>query len=220
MTSPLVARTSWRMQRPVVVLPQPDSPTSPSVSPRRSSKLTPSTARTRPEWPPKSPPATRKCFTRFRTSRSEGPSFTSGPGDAPRQGAVEVGGLPARAHVSAAAHRAKRRRLGDAALDAEGAARREGAAGREPREIRWLALDRVQARAARLVQTRHRAQQAERVGMARIGVDLARRAALDDAPGVHHVHSIGVSRDDAEVVGDDQHGGPEAPRQILHELED
>ena len=39
--------------RPVVVLPQPDSPTSPSVSPRRSSKLTPSTACTRPTWPPK-----------------------------------------------------------------------------------------------------------------------------------------------------------------------
>ena len=34
------------MQRPVVVLPQPDSPTRPSVSPRRIVKLTPSTART------------------------------------------------------------------------------------------------------------------------------------------------------------------------------
>ena len=34
------------MQRPVVVLPQPDSPTSPSVSPRRIAKLTPSTALT------------------------------------------------------------------------------------------------------------------------------------------------------------------------------
>ena len=32
------------MQRPVVVLPQPDSPTRPSVSPRRIEKLTPSTA--------------------------------------------------------------------------------------------------------------------------------------------------------------------------------
>ena len=32
----------------VVVLPQPDSPTSPSVSPSRMSKLMPSTARTVP----------------------------------------------------------------------------------------------------------------------------------------------------------------------------
>ncbi len=39
-----------RRMRPstVVVLPQPDSPTSPSVSPRRRSKLTPSTARIGP----------------------------------------------------------------------------------------------------------------------------------------------------------------------------
>src|SRR2546422_5579470 len=37
------------------VLPHPDSPTSPSVSPRRISKLTPSTARTRPLRPPKNP---------------------------------------------------------------------------------------------------------------------------------------------------------------------
>ncbi len=36
------------MARPVVDLPQPDSPTRPSVSPRRTSKLRPSTARTAP----------------------------------------------------------------------------------------------------------------------------------------------------------------------------
>ena len=43
---PLVGFSSWRMQRPVVVFPQPDSPTRPSVSPRRMEKLTPSTAST------------------------------------------------------------------------------------------------------------------------------------------------------------------------------
>ena len=32
----------------VTLLPQPDSPTSPSVSPARTEKLTPSTARTTP----------------------------------------------------------------------------------------------------------------------------------------------------------------------------
>jgi hypothetical protein len=37
------------IERPVIVLPQPDSPTSPSVSPARSEKLTPSTARTMPQ---------------------------------------------------------------------------------------------------------------------------------------------------------------------------
>jgi len=41
---PDVGSMRRRMSRPTVVLPQPDSPTSPRVSPRRMSKLTPSTA--------------------------------------------------------------------------------------------------------------------------------------------------------------------------------
>ena len=41
---PEVARSTWTMARPVVDLPQPDSPTSPSVSPLRSEKLMPATA--------------------------------------------------------------------------------------------------------------------------------------------------------------------------------
>ena len=41
---PAVGSSMRRMARPVVDLPQPLSPTSPSVSPRRSAKLTPSTA--------------------------------------------------------------------------------------------------------------------------------------------------------------------------------
>jgi hypothetical protein len=43
-TSPEVGSIRRRMQRPVVLLPQPDSPTTPSVSPGARSKLTPSTA--------------------------------------------------------------------------------------------------------------------------------------------------------------------------------
>ena len=43
---PDVGSISRRMQRPVVVLPLPDSPTSPNVSPCSIVKLTPSTART------------------------------------------------------------------------------------------------------------------------------------------------------------------------------
>ena len=67
---PLVGFSSWRMQRPVVVLPQPDSPTRPSVSPRRIEKLTPSTALTTAGLPPRRPPPPiGKCLTRSRTSR-------------------------------------------------------------------------------------------------------------------------------------------------------
>ena len=42
--SPELGSISRRMQRPVVDLPQPDSPTRPRVSPLPMSKLTPSTA--------------------------------------------------------------------------------------------------------------------------------------------------------------------------------
>ena len=63
----------------VVVLPQPDSPTSASVCPRRTSKLMPSTARTQPTvFISTSPSVTGKCFWRFsaltRTSATSPPS--------------------------------------------------------------------------------------------------------------------------------------------------
>ena len=41
---PEVAGSTWTMARPVVDLPQPDSPTSPRVSPLRKEKLMPATA--------------------------------------------------------------------------------------------------------------------------------------------------------------------------------
>ena len=55
-TSPAVGSISRRMQRPVVDLPQPDSPTRPSVSPAAMSKLTRSTACTRSSSRENSPP--------------------------------------------------------------------------------------------------------------------------------------------------------------------
>src|SRR5262245_7826965 len=71
--SPAVGVMSFMIIRPVVVLPQPDSPTSPTVSPRPISKLIPSTARTARAGPrPKRPWRTGKCFTRLLTSRSGG----------------------------------------------------------------------------------------------------------------------------------------------------
>ena len=47
-SSPTVGRSSPMSSLASVDLPQPDSPTMPSVSPRRRSRLTPSTARTAP----------------------------------------------------------------------------------------------------------------------------------------------------------------------------
>ena len=58
------------MQRPTVVLPHPLSPTSPSVSPLRMAKLTPSTALTSATLRRNSPAVTGKYILRSRTSSS------------------------------------------------------------------------------------------------------------------------------------------------------
>ena len=63
--------------RPMVVLPHPDSPTSPKVSPLRIVKLTPETALTEPTCRRKTPPAiTGNSFTRSVTSIRGAPSGT------------------------------------------------------------------------------------------------------------------------------------------------
>ncbi len=70
-TSPEVMSIIFRMARPVVLLPQPDSPTRPRVSPRRTSNDTPSTAFTLPTWRRMTAPAiTGKWTFRSLTSRT------------------------------------------------------------------------------------------------------------------------------------------------------
>src|ERR1700687_5891932 len=132
--SPEVGSISFMIIRPVVVLPQPDSPTSPTVSPRPMSKLLPSTARTAAGGPlAQSPRRTGKCFTRFLTSRSLGSSLGASGGAAivisllREQAAtrVPVAGLDER-HVPRLALRAR-----------PVAARREGTSGGQVRGIGW-----------------------------------------------------------------------------------
>src|SRR2546427_3065699 len=67
------------MARPTVVLPQPDSPTSPSVSPCSSVNDTPSTARTSPLFLNRRPPNTGNLTFRFLTSRMGGIFFVGDP---------------------------------------------------------------------------------------------------------------------------------------------
>ena len=70
LTSPAVGSMSRRIVRPVVVLPQPDSPTRPSVSPGATSNETSFTALTAPTCRANTPFLIGKCFSRFRTERS------------------------------------------------------------------------------------------------------------------------------------------------------
>ena len=69
------------MQRPSVDLPQPDSPTSPSVSPRASSRSTPSTARSTVGGRPAQPAGRLRRAARSASSRSRTSSSGSGIGD-------------------------------------------------------------------------------------------------------------------------------------------
>ena len=77
---------------------------------------------------------------------------------------------------------------------------------------RWLRsgrqpLDRLQRVGARPVESRHAAQQADRVGVVRVMEERLRRPLLDDASRVHDEDPPAHAGDDAEVVGDDDHGG-------------
>ena len=155
--SPAVGRSSRRMQRPVVVLPQPLSPTRPSVSPRLMSKSTPSTAFTSPILRVSTMPSEiGKCMARPRTSSSGRSASRSGafmrrrPGwtasSALRKHAERCPGSPTAANGGRAAAQL---------LDGKTAARPEGAAAIEPRQVGRLAVDRIESRPARLVETRH-----------------------------------------------------------------
>jgi len=74
-TEPDVGGISWRMARPSVDLPQPDSPTRPYVLPRAIVRSTPSTALTWPTTRSKSTPRViGKCTVRSRTASSGVPS--------------------------------------------------------------------------------------------------------------------------------------------------
>src|SRR5438477_2927954 len=76
---PAVGSMSLSTVLPMVDLPQPDSPTRPSVSPWQIEKLTSSTACTLPRARPKTPPRMGKCLVRRPTWSSGGDAATAIP---------------------------------------------------------------------------------------------------------------------------------------------
>src|SRR5215470_6727712 len=246
-TRPAVAGWSWVMTRASVDLPQPDSPTSPSVSPLRTSKLTPSTARTTsPPLPP-----TGKYLNTSSTRRMTG--STAGCALAPadtstaigsllevRGGLQLLGGLAGDGdrlqllrcllgHVPHE-HPAARHLVGPdllerglhlrAAILAERAARMELATRQHSDQVRRQARDADQPRAADRVHTRHGAEQRPRVGVLRALEYLPDRALLDDPTGVHHHHPGADAGDQRHVVGDQHDGGAQLPVELLEERDD
>src|SRR5436190_18416085 len=175
---PAVGFSSARMSLDVVVLPQPDSPTRPSVAPAGMANETESTARTMPEDQPSAPLRTTKCLVRSMTS-----SMRLGNRGASRlcRGAPSGGGvwraISGPPMFSGTMEPAARRmagrdvRLGwrlDTAVERGRAARGERAARAERREVGRLAGDRGETRAPH-PEARDRLEQGARVRMGGLG---------------------------------------------------
>ena len=108
---PAVGSMSRSRSRPTVVLPQPDSPTRPSVSPRRISKLTPSTAWTTADRALQDAAVDREVLdevAHLDEGRARGrPAPPGADGYGRRLGAGGVGSIIARPAGSADAARAE-----------------------------------------------------------------------------------------------------------------
>src|SRR2546421_4441263 len=212
---PAVTGSSAVIKRARVDFPQPDSPTRPSVSPRRISRSTPSTART--ARPPS--PEIGKCLYAFWTRSRTGSAVTEVAGafsaacnrahlrrslglELLRRVERERAGLGRRdvlvldvAHQHPAAsdlvgpHLAQPRLIGLAAVDHEWTPRVELAAGRWVGQVRRQAVNRYQAVLAGLVDARHGSQQGPGVGVLRALEDLLDGTFLDDPARVHHDHA-------------------------------
>src|SRR5439155_6331764 len=198
---PAVGFSSARMSLDVVVLPQPDSPTRPSVAPAGMANETESTARTTPEDQPSAPLRTTKCLVRAMTS--------------------SIGLLSPAMEPAARRVAGRDVRLGwrlDAAVERGRAARGERAARAERREVGRLAGDRGEARAPH-PEARDRLEQGARVRMGGLGEDPAHGSGLDDTARVHDGHAIAGPRHDPEVVGDEDHREAVALLQLLEQAE-
>src|SRR5205809_786049 len=126
-------------------------------------KSTPSTAFTHVAWPASSRRRPGKCLVSPRTSRT-GEDIVQEP--APRDAAV--------------AEPEVRRLLAHAAWHGLGAARMEGTARRQARQVGGLAGNRIQRFLA--AELGHRAEQGARVGVLRLVEQLPHRRLLDDLP--------------------------------------
>src|SRR5882724_9068795 len=182
------------MSLAVVVLPQPDSPMSPNVSPRLTVKSTPSTAFTQAIFGLRNRPClTPKYFVRPRASRSglamsdlylaiDEP--TARP---PTIAKVEIPGL---------FQRAPRPRHGTARMKVAP----RGQAG----QIRRLARDGVEGLLT--AELRHRAEQGFGIGVFWIREELPHGTVFDDLTSIHDCHFVAHLGDNTQIVGDENQG--------------
>src|SRR5579885_2695066 len=169
MTLPLVGSSRRKMSRPSVDFPDPDSPTRPIVSPCSIPRLTPSTALTvsrrrasRP-WLPAGNSLMSSCAcTNGRVAAvSDSAGLELLDTDT---GGIMVGAFGLQGRIDARA-----------ILDRDWAARIETAPGRRIRRIGNRAGNRLQPPVPQPARPRNRLQQRARVGVERIGEQLAGR---------------------------------------------
>ena len=168
--------------RPVVDLPQPLSPTSASVSPAATVKLTPSTALT-------------VAVTRPRRLRRGDEMLDEAIDFEERRAHVRCSARGARQH---AAHCPDATSLkGGSSLRHCATAKGQRGWKRQPLGIvcalRHGAGDRGEARRG-VVEARDGAEQADRVGVLRRGKERSDRGALDDLAGIHHDDLVARAR--------------------------
>src|SRR5579883_1965509 len=202
-TSPFDDASSRRITRPIVVFPDPDSPTSPSVSPCAIAKSTPSTAFTSPTWRENSPACIGKYLYRSLTSSSvfDAVALALDIGcRLHRDGALIGGALvvqPAARDVALAEIVHRNRLLAD--RHAIAAARRERASGRQTQQVGRLPGYRLQAPAFARIQARQRREQTLRIRHLRIVEDLLGGAVFDHVAAVHYQHVLADFGDDSQV---------------------
>src|ERR1700730_13370219 len=213
---PLVGSSKRRMQRPIVVFPEPDSPTSPSVSPRLIRNVTPSTAFTSATWREKTPAVIGKYFVTSCTSTSDCGSrpiasialrsAAIGARSRIRSQLAKIERLvvlvqPAAREVTVAEIDERRRLDREAGLRVP-AARRQRGSGRKVQQIWGLTFDRNEAAAILFIQPRKRLEQSPGVRVLRRVEDLICRAVFDHVAAVHDQDVLAHLGDDAQIVRD------------------
>src|SRR5579884_376331 len=184
-----------------------------------------STARTHPlrRWN-KNPCDTGKYIFRPRTSRRTSRLSTPDALATEESGALAIGRpfphLYPAGHAMARRYRAQRRVLALAALHRVRTAGYERTALGESDQIRGEPLDGDQPLAPRLVDARHRAQQAEGVGMPWIAEQVLGRRLLDDVAGVHDGDPVTDARHHAQVVSDQDQRHAQLAAEPVDEVKD
>src|SRR5688572_1391013 len=177
------------MRRATVDLPQPDSPTSPKVSPFETSKLTRSTARRMRRG--------SRSITRFSHGRETSKSRLT---DSRLSRCMQPAGGAAYAGIQQIGA------LHEAAREASRAAWVEGTARWDGVEARHCAFDLNKTIRLR-ANFGNGSHEAHGIGMARRVDHVAHWPDLDVAPGVHDGDALRGLGDDAHVVRDEHHRG-------------